>query len=69
MHVHYGMDMHVLIDDDYQHRAQQHRPKDHTAMAAAVKQLRAQGLLPRDIGQALGLDAEQVHQFMEENRG
>jgi hypothetical protein len=52
-------------DDDYQQRAQQHRPADTYAMAAAVKQLQAQGLKPRDIGQALDLDPEQVRQFMD----
>jgi DNA-binding CsgD family transcriptional regulator len=51
--------------DDYRARAKQHRPADPRALAAAVQQLRAQGLLPRDIAQALQLNPEQVRQFLE----
>lgn len=63
--MHHALDMHVLIDDYSQQRSQQHRPADIMAMARAVRQLQAQGLKPRDIGQALGLAAEQVRAFME----
>jgi hypothetical protein len=55
----------MIPDPDYDARAQQHRPADARALAAAVQQLRDQGLLPRDIGQALQLNPEQVRQFME----
>jgi hypothetical protein len=54
-----------MTHDNYQRLAQQHRPTDDDTMAAAVKQMQVQGLKSRDIGQALGLDVEQIRRFME----
>jgi transposase-like protein len=45
---------------DYHARAQEYRPKTSEGMAAAVKQLRDQGLSRRDIANALQLDIASI---------
>ena len=64
--MHHAMDIHVLIDD-YQQQRQSNtaqRSQHHGGRGEAAG--RAQGLLPRDIGQLLELDPKQVRQFMED---
>jgi hypothetical protein len=50
---------------EYERRATQFRATNPEQMRLEVQKLERQGLLPRDIGQALGLNAEQVRQFLE----
>ena len=49
---------------NYSAISQVHRPRDETAMARAVRDLAAQGLTERDIGQALGLDPTAVRRLI-----
>jgi hypothetical protein len=51
--------------DEYQRRATKFRATDPEMLRLEVRKLQQQGLLPRDIGQALGLNPEQVRTFME----
>ncbi len=41
---------------DYRLLAQQHRPTDQAALAAEVRRMASQGLRPRDIAAALGMN-------------
>jgi hypothetical protein len=41
---------------DYRLLAQQHRPKDQAALAAEARRMADQGLKPRDIAAALGMN-------------
>ncbi len=45
---------------DYQRRADQHRPRDESAMARECSRLVATGLTPRDVATALRLDLAEV---------
>lgn len=49
---------------DYAALAVLHRPRDESAMARAVRELAAQGLTERDIGQHLGLDPTAVRRLL-----
>jgi hypothetical protein len=48
---------------EYERRATQFRATDPETLRLEVRKLQRQGLLPRDIGQALGLNPEQVRQM------
>lgn len=50
----------IELMNDYEHRAQQHRPQTKPDMARAVKQLLAQGLTPRDVSTLLGVSIANV---------
>jgi hypothetical protein len=50
---------------EYTRRATQFRATDPETLRLEVRKLQRQGLLARDIGQALGLNPEQVRRFME----
>jgi hypothetical protein len=41
-----------------------HRPADHATMRAAVRELAARGLTPRDIASSLGLTEAAVRQLL-----
>ncbi len=45
-----------------------HRPVDRAAMGAAVRDLTARGLQPRDVAEALEITEHAVRQLLEERR-
>lgn len=49
---------------DHTQRADQHRPTDQTALAAAARQLATQGLTPWDIAQALRIAEATVREML-----
>ena len=51
----------------YQHRAQQHRPRDESAMARECSRLVSTGLTPRDVATALRLDLGEVLTWLQMN--
>ena len=50
---------------DYRVLAELHRPRDATALSREARELAAQGLTERDIGQALGLDPAAVRRLLQ----
>lgn len=54
---------------NYSALSQVHRPREETAMARAVRELAAQGLTERDIGQHLGLDPTAVRRLLVSGEG
>lgn len=50
----------VRLYDQYHARANQHRPTDPAALAKEIRRLRATGLTPSDISDALRLTVDQV---------
>lgn len=49
---------------NYRQRAQLHRPHYAADMAAAIRDLRGQGLMPHDIAAALGISVEAVKKLL-----
>lgn len=49
-------------------RSRQHTPQDRATLRAAALELRSRGLLPRDIGAALGIAEVAVRELLDEVR-
>ncbi len=56
------------MSDDYQQRAQQHRPTSMEALAAEVRRLHRDGLSVRDIAVALQLNDADVADMLKSER-
>lgn len=59
--------LHIAGQLDYARLAQQHRPADDATLAANARALATQGLIERDISDALQVGIEDVRQWLQQS--